>query len=41
MPTVDYGEYFNLTIDLYFDPWTKIEVRDIVECYPLNDECML
>ena len=27
--TVDCGEYFNLIVDLYFDPWTKIEVSGI------------
>ena len=32
---VDYGEYFNLTV--YFDLWTKIEVRGIVECHPLAE----
>ena len=23
-------------VDLYFDPWTKIEVRGIVKCHPLE-----
>ena len=26
--TVDYGEYFKLTIDLYFDLWTKYWTPD-------------
>ena len=33
--TADYGEYFSLTVDLYFDPWTEIEVHSIVECHPI------
>ena len=26
--TVDYGEYFKLTINLYFDLWTRCRIPD-------------